>query len=154
MALTDNSVIDYLYIPSSDPGNSGSAFGEPLDQYGNDLKYYYKSAVLGMSGDDLQLLLPDRIRNPDHIKIDVDNIEDKIIQGLLNNVLNNSNIKSILVEIDNTFQGKKYIIEKMLYSKGFINYSYDKEATTEDLKCTTYNYIFRKGVNNKMKKTH
>ena len=137
-------MVDYFFIPSSDPGFSGSSFGEPIDEKGEELSYLYKTAVLGMSGDDVQKLLPDELSGPDYIKIDVDNIEHKIIQGL-DNVLKNPNLKSVLIEMNEDWLEKKISITSILNANGFVNNIADTEPTILNRQnCTTYNYIFRR----------
>ena len=62
IALSDISMVDDLYIPTSDEGYSGVSFGEPIDQfeefvkttrYNKNLEYSSKSSILGMSGDEI-----------------------------------------------------------------------------------------------------
>ena len=144
IAVSNKSMVDYFFIPSSDPGFSGSSFGEPINEQGEKLNYLYKTAVLGMSGDDVQKLLPDDLSGPDYIKIDVDNIEHKIIQGL-ENVIKNQNLKSVLIEINEELLEKKKYIVSILNANGFVNHIADREPTVLDRpNCNTYNYIFRR----------
>ena len=135
--------MNYFFIPSSEAGFSGSSFGEPINEQGEKLNYLYKTAVLGMSGDDVQKLLPDDLSGPDYIKIDVDNIEHKIIQGL-EDVIKNQNLKSVLIEMNDEWLEKKIYIVSILNANGFVNHIADREPTVLDRPCTTYNYIFRR----------
>jgi FkbM family methyltransferase len=143
IAISNKSTVDYLFIPMSDPGYSGCAFGEPINEHGKKLNYAYKSPVLGLSGNDVQKLLPDDLADPDYIKIDVDNIEHKIIQGL-GDVIKNQNLKSVLIEIDEKWVEKSNLITSILNANGFVNYITDREPTVNSPNCTTYNYIFRR----------
>ena len=59
---------------------------------------------------------------PDYLKIDVDGIEHKIIEGC-NKILKNKKLLSILIEINENREEDKSIINKL---KKF-NFNYDKK---------------------------
>ncbi len=145
IAISDVSMIDELFTADTSAGVSGSSFGEAIDQYNNKLDYHYKNSILGMSGDDISSMLPNELAKPNYIKIDVDNIEHKIITGL-GDVLKDPNLKSVLVEMDFEWIEKRNIIENILSNNGFTNLPEDRELTVETPDCTTYNYIFRRVV--------
>jgi len=148
IALSDISMVDDLYIPTSDEGYSGVSFGEPIDQfeefvkttrYNKNLEYSSKSSILGMSGDEISKLLPGDLASPNYIKIDVDNIEYKIVSGL-RNTLKKPELQSVLIEINESTIEKSKVIHNIMNESGFSCSPEDKELTVG----STYNYIFRR----------
>ncbi len=86
---------------------------EPISEY-NVIEYTLDSLI-----DQFDLL------NPSYIKIDVDGVEDKIVQGM-KNTLTNPDTKSILIEVNH--YGTKYKhIDELLTRSGFTkNNDYNK----------------------------
>ena len=66
---------------------------------------------------------------PDHIKIDVDGIEHKIIQGG-SKTLNNPQLKSILIEINSNRKEDEKIIDKLKY----YNFLYDEKQINDAMR--------------------
>lgn len=74
---------------------------------------------------------------PNHIKIDVDGYELEVIQGM-KKILNNKNLYSILIEIDNSY--KKEIFDIMADNKFYLyNFKQNKKNNN--------NYVFYKRYN-------
>lgn len=96
IAFNDTTVLDHFYIKKTGLGQAGNAFGEPLDYRGKKFNEKFKQGMLGYSIDDFMKFKP---IFPNHIKIDVDGIEDKIIKGGTN-TLSDERVKSILVEMN------------------------------------------------------
>ena len=115
-AFNDHSIIDYLFMQNSELAGSLSSFAEAIDTQGMRFSPAFKKAMLGFSVDDFI----DRFDPlfPNHIKIDVDGIEDKIVDGAIE-TLKNRRMKSLLIELDpqreTYFQGVKRKIEKAGY---------------------------------------
>ena len=66
---------------------------------------------------------------PDHIKIDVDGIENKIIEGG-SKTLRNPQLKSILIEINSNRKEDKKIIDKLKYYR----FLYDEKQINDAMR--------------------
>ncbi|EKR00568.1 methyltransferase FkbM domain protein [Leptospira borgpetersenii serovar Castellonis str. 200801910] len=79
---------------------------------------------------------------PNYIKIDVDNIEDKIVKGGLKTI-SNPKVKSVLIELDdNEVEYVKKVLQ-MMKKVGFSNYEKKHAPMFENSKFSSfYNYIF------------
>lgn len=94
IALSDRTKVDHLYMANSAAGHSMHAFGTSENAMGK-IDNAVKQTVLGYSIDDFVNAFS--IAKPDHIKIDVDSIEDLIIKGGKQTI--SKYTKSILIEI-------------------------------------------------------
>lgn len=118
MAFNDISKLDIFYMANTDLGGARNNFGKAVDSKGNAFTSSLKQAMIGFSIDDFikQFSPP----FPNHIKIDVDGIEDRIIRGA-QNTLADKRLKSVLIEIDS---GSKEVFDLItgsglkLYKKG------------------------------------
>jgi len=97
LAFNNTTKLDFLHMSDTRAGSAHSSFSENIDQYGKVFTPVFELAMLGFSVDDFY----DRFSPnfPNHIKIDVDGIEDKIIFGA-EKVFSNPNLKSVLIELD------------------------------------------------------
>lgn len=79
------------------PGKSGNNFKEELNEDHENFTPHFKQGVFGMSLDNFVY----KYNNPcpNHIKIDVDGNEYKVINGM-KRVLNDSNLKTLAIEIN------------------------------------------------------
>ncbi len=92
-------------------GGALSAFGVDFDQYGEYFNTSFEYSILGLSADNA--IGTFNILSPDYIKIDVDGIEHLILEGA-SHIL--KTVKSVLVEIDESFieqskQSEKYLLD-------------------------------------------
>ncbi|WP_289078255.1 FkbM family methyltransferase [uncultured Thalassospira sp.] len=94
IALSDETKIDHLYMANSAAGHSMHAFGTSENAMGQ-IDNAIKQTVLGYSIDDFVKSFS--IAKPDHIKIDVDSIEELIIKGGKNTI--SQYVKTILIEV-------------------------------------------------------
>lgn len=96
LAVAGVTGFDTFYVKAFSPGASLHAFGQPIGQGDEAFEPRHRQGMLGVSLDDLvgRFALP----FPNHIKIDVDGIEDQIIYGA-ERVLGDSRLKSALVEV-------------------------------------------------------
>lgn len=78
LALADRTGIDYLHMSDTSVGQSMHAFGQ-LETVGGIVAPAFSQAVPGIAIDDACSIFG--IDRPDHIKLDVDGTEEKILRG-------------------------------------------------------------------------
>ena len=117
VALSDVSKLSVLHLASRDVGSSCNSFGEAV---GFDLKerQSIKQGAVGIALDEMSPQLP----SPNHIKIDVDGFEHKVIAGMYQ-VLKSPTMKSLLVEVNTNLEEHK----RMLGALADLGYYYDQE---------------------------
>jgi FkbM family methyltransferase len=140
IAFNDVTGLDSFYMTNTELGGALNSFGEAVDWKGEPFTAYFKQAMIGYSIDDfVQQFNP---RFPNHIKIDVDGIEDKIIRGA-KRTLSDKRVKSVLVELDSS--RKNYCKEVLeMIEKAGIKFMKKCHAPMCDngLYSDGYNYIF------------
>lgn len=114
IALSDKNGFNLMRHTNTDWGGALSSFGAQTDQDGKKFSAINKYKTLGLKPDDL--MDQEIFRQPDHIKLDVDGIEHLILAGS-QKVL--SNVKSILVEINDDFLIQQETAKKLLNESGF-----------------------------------
>ena len=127
-------------MPDLRIGSSGHSVGESIDERLEEVRHPFSQGVFSTTLDELIEVwgLP----APNYIKIDVDNIEHKIIEGA-KKILQRDTLKSVLIETNiKTRMGNKIL--KVLTSNGF---SFDEEETESRKKLEGWNegeanYIF------------
>lgn len=108
VALSNSNSLDWLYLSNFSPGWALHAFGESLDYNRQALKSVFKQGVISYSLDNfIETYQPDF---PNHIKIDVDGLESKIIEGA-RNTLRDSRLKSLLIEINEALEEDMKLVE-------------------------------------------
>jgi len=113
-------------------GSSTSQFNKTTDHNGKEFNSKFSQGMISLSVDDFTNNIDDELF-PNHIKIDVDGLEELILNGMTN-VLRNSKLKSVLVEITNDEQIIKNALNKcdlFLINK-------------QDTSTNTANYIFKR----------
>ena len=128
IALTNENTIEYLSLLSMVPGQSHN-------DYAIDIPGQIKQGCAGFKLD--YLVEKNVIPQPTHIKIDVDGIESKVIEGGVNTI---QNCKTILIEVEDMD------IVDMITKLGFEiddNFTYEFETAPEVDK-KIFNYIFKK----------
>ena len=99
VAFNDMTLIDHLYMVDTHVGGALSSFAESINWHGEKFFAKYKQGMIGFSIDDLiEQFLPSF---PNYIKIDVDGIEGKIIDGA-KKTISDDRLRSLLVELDAT----------------------------------------------------
>lgn len=114
IALSDKNGFNLMRHTNTDWGGALSSFGAQTDQDGKKFSAINKYKTLGLKPDDL--MDQEIFKQPDHIKLDVDGIEHLILAGS-QKVL--SNVKSILVEINDDFLIQQETAKKLLNESGF-----------------------------------
>ena len=97
IAFNNETKLDYLYKASTEIGGSGRFFAETTDAVGQEFATIFTQGMIGFSIDDFIRLFNPPF--PNHIKIDVDGIENKLIQGASKTLADNR-LKSILIELN------------------------------------------------------
>ena len=117
LSLSNKSQIENFYMQEGDNiwGGAHNSSGSNKSQDGTDMQKFKTSSQIALSLDDLVNIF--NLPTPSHIKIDVDGLEDRVLQGGLNTF---GNTKSILIEIDakNTDQNRE--IQGVLSNLGFV----------------------------------
>lgn len=94
MAFGDTPGTAKFNLPVTGPGTSGGQVGATVDEMG---RKFTPIASYDVDVVTVDMVVKELGRVPDHIKIDVDGHEEAIIRGAVN-TLNDSNLKSVLVE--------------------------------------------------------
>jgi FkbM family methyltransferase len=120
------------------PGKSGNTFKEELNEDHEHFTPHFKQGVFGISLDNFVY----KYNNPcpNHIKIDVDGNEYKVINGM-KRVLNDSNLKTLAIEI-NTRTKRDADVLKVIKDCNFIKV--DGYQNTKYEQIGIINYFFKK----------
>ncbi len=143
-AITDRLCFDSFYLHPENfnklsagqlvAGTALHSFGMPEDYAGHAFRPFHEQGVIGVSLDHLWKELG--LDFPNHIKIDVDGLEEKIIAGATQ-TLKDGRLKSVLVEVSAGKGGGDPILQK-LTEAGFTQVD-DFAAHSRDLlKGTAY----------------
>lgn len=97
IAFSDTTAIDNLYIPNIESGTVLNVLGRDSHSRGRCLDQGTRVAVPGFTIDKFCEVFEPPL--PTHIKIDVDNIEERIVSGAMD-TLSNPRLRSVLIEID------------------------------------------------------
>jgi FkbM family methyltransferase len=113
---SSNSFADFN-LQNTDEGGALSSFGVDYGQDGKKLKIQTAYSTLGFSLDYLieQNIIKDV---PNTIKIDVDGIENLILRGATK-VLSNPICRSVLIEVDDSFEEMASEVGQILAEAGF-----------------------------------
>ncbi len=142
MGLDNKAAFTRLYMPNLDQGSSGHSVGEAVDPLLKPADFPFSQGIFSTTLDELVEKWGFPV--PTYIKIDVDNIEHKIIEGA-SNLLQNRTLKSVLIEM-NTQKENGLKILKAFESAGFC---FDEKTTKVRMKKDGWNrgeanYIFFK----------
>lgn len=97
LAFSHERRLDQLYMPSTVLGGALNSFSESVDWKGKSFEASFQQGMIGLSVDEfIQLFDPPF---PNHIKLDVDGLEDKIVLGATQ-TLADPRVRSVLVELD------------------------------------------------------
>jgi len=107
IAISDQTNVSPLHISADGctPGGAGCSFGIELDNYGVSVDTFVKHPTIGFSIDDF--ILHFDVPFPNHLKIDIDGIQEKVVLGA-RNTLRDPRLKTIMIELQpNKFQMNK-----------------------------------------------
>ena len=97
LALSDRAGFGELHLATLDAGGSCHSYGERVDFKHEPMQPRFSQACISARLDDL--VRDGIVPQPDHLKIDVDGFEPKVIAGA-QQVLQSSRLKSMLVEVN------------------------------------------------------
>jgi FkbM family methyltransferase len=117
IAFNDDTRLDALHMQMTEFGGSMSSFGEAIDSHGKDFTPLFRQAMVGYSVDGFMAQFQPAF--PNHIKIDVDGIEDKIVAGA-SGVLRDPRLKSISIELDAKREAYTQSVIDAIVAAGFV----------------------------------
>ena len=110
IGFSDHDGLETLFIPKFEAGNALNNLGESIDWKKEKFQSDFQQSVISFSMDSFLSKFPDLF--PTHIKIDVDGIERKIIEGG-KNTLKDSRVKQLFIEMNTELKDDMEIIEVM-----------------------------------------
>lgn len=129
--------IDTLKVRNTGFGQASNSFHENLGAYNEQYDWTYEQGVLGFSLD----YFSNQTEIPNHIKIDVDGHELKVLQGA-KATLSNPKLKSILIEMNEESPKFKDIL-KLMSNSGFdVKEKLHSEMMNNEKYHMFKNYIF------------
>ena len=115
IALNDSNLLSVLNLSQFRPGAGNHNFNEELDPNHKKFNSAFKQGMIGISIDDFVYKWGGLI--PNHIKIDVDGNEHKVINGMTN-ILKEMKLKTIAIEVNLNLDTDDELKNKLL-SHGF-----------------------------------
>ncbi len=110
IGLTDVTKFEKLYISDSRAGGSCHSVGEQVDFKLQPKKFPFNQGCYSTTVD--KLVEDGVIPPPDHIKIDVDGLEHKVIAGALQ-TLKRHPVKSLSIEVNPALKEHQWLIENL-----------------------------------------
>lgn len=142
LALSDESACSRLYLSDFYAGGSCHTFGEQLDHRLEQRHSRYSQGSVSCTLD--KLVADGVVPLPDHIKIDVDGLEHKVLHGCAA-TLKNPKLKSVLVEINTNLELHRNIIQEMrTLGFGFSEAQVSSALRSEGAFAGVGNHIFRR----------
>jgi FkbM family methyltransferase len=140
LAFNDISGLNTFYMQNTELGGALNSFAEAVDCEGNTFTAALRQAMIGFSIDDFIKQFNPLF--PNHIKIDVDGIEDKIINGA-KGTLSDKRLKSILIELDSNRKEYTDGVSRIIEDAGLKLHA-KKHCSRFDTgpHASIYNYIF------------
>ena len=140
IAFSDSTRLEAFYMQSTDLGGALNNLGEATDWQGEEFDHSFKQAAVGYTIDDFMDNFAPSC--PNHLKIDVDGIENKILKGG-KRVLSDDRVKSVLVELD-TGRTETYAEAMQVLSQAGLQLAEKKHAPEFDGSkySSLYNHIF------------
>lgn len=108
VALSDKFAVDELYLSGLAAGGSCHSFGQSTNFKGENAEFPFRQGCMSCRIDELPFV-------PQHIKIDVDGLEHKVIAGAVRTL---QHIKSVLVELNRNLPAHLVLFE-ILSDMGF-----------------------------------
>ena len=139
VALSDVTGLVTFNYSSTDPGTALHALGPSLDSSGKPFTPAFTQPVLSYRMDDF--IAQFAIAAPNHIKLDVDGLELKVLRGATG-VLANPRLRTVIVEIE-PGRPERAAIEELLAANRFVVHGRYPHGPTAD---STTNVLFTRGA--------
>jgi FkbM family methyltransferase len=97
IAFSDRTALDTFFMANTECGGALNSFGQSIDWQGQEFTPTLSQAMLGFTVDDFIKYFNPPF--PQHIKVDVDGIEDKIVKGA-QATLADKRLRSVSIELD------------------------------------------------------
>ena len=110
VALSDTSGLSMLYLGHMDAGGAFHSSGEALDFNLEPLNTPFVQGCVLMTLD--QLVEEGTVPVPDHIKLDVDGFEYKVVNGMMNTI-RNPTVKSVAIELNPALPEHQQVFRQM-----------------------------------------
>ena len=142
LALSDESAFARLYLSDFYAGGSCHTFGEQVDHRLEQRHSRYSQGSISCPLD--RLVADGVVPVPNHIKIDVDGLEHKVLHGCAE-TLKNPLVKSVLVEINTNLElHRNIILEMQALGFGFSDAQVASALRTEGAFAGVGNHIFHR----------
>jgi len=141
LALADETTVGAFLLQDGQMGAACNSFNEPVGYDGNHYRPVFSQGMVGYRADDF--LEHFKVPAPNHLKIDVDGIEDKIVLGA-QGLLRGPQLKSISIELDAGRPDHTGQIVKQIEEAGFVLVSQKHSEIIDGPTSTIYNYLFRR----------
>lgn len=121
LALSDKNAVQQLFMSKSDFiwGGAHNSMGENVGQDGKELLKPIISSQISISMDSCLEVF--KLEQPDYVKIDVDGLEMMVLTGGEKTF---QKVKSVLIEVDQAFEGQSVNVSKFLNTLGFKQLGY------------------------------
>jgi FkbM family methyltransferase len=140
IAFNDITKLDVFFMANTELGGALNSFGEATDWQGKPFTASLKQAMVGFSVDDFIEYFKHSF--PNHIKLDVDGIEDKIVKGA-KKTLADKRLKSVLIELDTERQEYLKNVSLLFENSGLKLLKKEHAPEFDNSKfATVYNHIF------------
>lgn len=142
VALSDESCLRALNMQMTELGGALSSFGDAVDNFGKQFKPSFRQGMIGYTIDGFVSTFNPPF--PNHVKIDVDGIEDRIIAGAAN-TLAEPRLKSLSIELDSAREGQTGEIIARIETSGLkLAARRQSEMVASGEYGTIFNYQFRR----------
>ena len=140
MAFNDCSELAQLHMSTQEVGGALSNFGAAGNFWGNRFQPAYNLAMIGYGLDDFVAKFQPPF--PNHLKIDVDGIEAKIVAGG-KQVLADSRMRSVSIELDEKRSDELDQVSNLLAGAG-LKFKHLRHSAAVDVSpfASVYNYLF------------
>lgn len=140
LAFNNLSVLDYFNMSTVEIGGALSSFGETTDYWGKQFKPQFRQAMIGFSLDDFVARFNPLF--PTHLKIDVDGIEAKIVEGGMK-TLSDPRLKSVSIELDIKRTSEESHVSGLLAQCGLeLRQRKHSDLIEHSEYASSYNYLF------------
>ncbi|HAD88117.1 MAG TPA: FkbM family methyltransferase [Rhodospirillaceae bacterium] len=142
LALNDADMTGSFHVRDTGFGSALSSFAEAVDHKGEPFTARFEQGMVGMTLDGfIERFQPPF---PDHIKIDVDGIEDKIVNGAAR-TLADPRLRSLSIELDAARPDYTDAVVRNIEAAGLSLIGKRRAAELDDTPfADIYNYLFRR----------